>query len=98
VLYITQLIYVKDGQEEVFNEFESMAIPIIGKYGGQLLLRLKPGTVVEAMIEKPYEVHIVSFPSEEDFERFKMDETRRAFLHLKEQSVKETILIKGIKI
>jgi hypothetical protein len=28
MIFITQLIYIIDGQEEVFDEFESIAIPI----------------------------------------------------------------------
>jgi hypothetical protein len=31
MIYITQLIYVKPGQEAVFDEFEKVAIPIVAK-------------------------------------------------------------------
>lgn len=95
MIYITQLIYIVPGQEQVFDEFERMAIPIIDKYNGRLLLRTRPGEVVEANIDVPYEIHLVQFDSESDFERFKRDESRKAFLHLKEQSVREMLLIKG---
>jgi len=95
MIYITQLIYIIPGQEKVFNEFEGVAIPIIAKYDGKLLLRTKPGEIIEASIEVPYEIHLVSFPSAEHFERFKQDEGRKAFLHLKEASVKSVLLIEG---
>jgi uncharacterized protein (DUF1330 family) len=95
LIYITQLIYIVPGQELVFNEFERMAIPVISKYNGRLLLRIKPGHVIEANIEVPYEIHLVQFETAEDFERFKQDEGRKAFLHLKEKSVRETLLITG---
>ncbi|MDA0196910.1 MAG: hypothetical protein O2951_18045 [Bacteroidetes bacterium] len=49
MIYITQLIYLKPGKEEIFNEFESIAIPIISNYNGQLLSRIRP--VKEAFIE-----------------------------------------------
>lgn len=39
MLYITQLIYIREGQESVFHQFEDVAIPIISKYNGRLLLR-----------------------------------------------------------
>ena len=42
MIYITQLIYIKKGQENIFDEFEAVAIPIISKYNGQLLLRIRP--------------------------------------------------------
>ena len=100
MIFITQLIYVLDGQEEIFHQFEDIAIPTILKYNGQLLLRVRPDekNYIESNIEKPYEIHLVEFASEEDFENFKKDEERKKFLHLKEQSIKSTLLIKGIKL
>jgi uncharacterized protein (DUF1330 family) len=100
MIFITQLIYVIEGQEEVFHQFENIAIPTILKYNGQLLLRVRPDekSYIESNMEKPYEIHLVEFASEEDFENFKQDEERKKFLHLKEQSIKEVLLIKGTKL
>lgn len=100
MMYITQLIYIKEGQEQIFHQFEDIAIPLISKYNDRLLLRLRPGeaSVIEATIDKPYEVHLVEFGTEDDFENFTHDEERKQFLHLKEQSIKAVILIKGTKI
>jgi uncharacterized protein (DUF1330 family) len=97
MLYITQLIYIQPGQEDTFNAFEALAIPLISKYNGKLLLRVRPTeqTVIEANTEAPYEIHLVSFPAEQDFEAFMRDEERKNFLHLKEQSIRSTLLIKG---
>ena len=100
MIYITQLIYIKEGQEKVFDEFENIAIPTISKYNGKLLMRLRPDAkaYIECNMEAPYEIHLVSFESEEDFERFKNDEERKKYLHLKEQSVQSSMLILGEKI
>ena len=100
MIYVTQLIYVTEGQENILHQFEDIAIPIISKYNGQLLLRIRPDdtSVVEANIDKPYEVHLVEFAAEDDFKNFMHDEERKQFLHLKEQSIKSVILIKGTKI
>lgn len=99
MLYITQLIYIKDGQENVFNQFEEVAIPIIAKYNGRLLLRVRPteNTFIENSIDRPYEIHLVEFDSEQDFQNFIKDEERNQFLHLKDQSIKSVLVIKGIK-
>ena len=43
MIFITQLIYLKEGQETIFHQFEDIAIPIIAKYNGRLLLRVRPG-------------------------------------------------------
>jgi hypothetical protein len=100
MIFITQLVYIKEGQENVFHQFEDIAIPAILKYNGRLLLRLRPteNTVIEQQIEMPYEIHLVEFAAEKDFENFQQDEERKQFLHLKEKSIKSALLIKGVKI
>ena len=99
-VYITQLIYVKEGQETVFDQFESVAIPIISKYNGRMLLRVRPAAsaYIETDMEKPYEIHLVEFDSDDDFRNFMKDEERKKFLHLKDQSIKASVLYQGTKL
>jgi len=100
MIYITQLIYIKENQETVFDEFERVAIPIIGKYNGKMLFRMRPdkSSIIESSSESPYEIHLVSFESEQDFKNFMTDEERKKYLHLKEQSIRSSVLFKGEKI
>ncbi len=100
MIYITQLIYIIPGQEEIFNQFEGIAIPIISKYNGRLLLRVRPSenSFIEHHIDKPYEIHFVEFDTQQDFENFKQDEDRKKFLHLKQQSIKASIMVQGTKL
>ena len=100
MIFITQLIYILEGQENVFNQFEAIAIPAISKYNGRLLLRVRPveDAYIENNIEKPYEIHLAEFETENDFKNFMQDEERKRFLHLKEQSIKSILLIKGVKL
>jgi uncharacterized protein (DUF1330 family) len=100
MIYITQLIYIKEGQESVFHQFKDIAIPAILRYNGRLMIRVRPTeeTVIEANVERPYEIHLVEFDAEEDFVNFMKDEERKQFLHLKEQSIRSVVLIKGTKL
>ena len=100
MIYITQLIYLKQGEEKAFDEFEAVAIPLVAKYNGRLLLRLRPtrDSFIENSIDMPYEIHLVEFNSEEDFKNFGRDEERAKVLHLKEQSISSAMLINGTKI
>ncbi len=100
MIYITQLIYLIAGQEKIFDQFEDIAIPIIAKYNGRLLVRVRPteNSFIGPSSDKPYEIHLVEFDTEQDFENFKKDEERKKFLHLKEQSIKASILIQGTKL
>ncbi len=100
MIYITQLIFVKDGQESVFLEFESMAIPLLETYNGKVLYRVRPDkeNFIDAEGELPYEIHLVSFESEQDFKAFAQDKKRDAFMHLKKASVRATLTTKGHKM
>jgi uncharacterized protein (DUF1330 family) len=100
MIFITQLIYIIEGQEQVFDEIESIAIPTILKYNGRLLFRVRPtdNNFIESHIDKPYEIHLVEFETEQNFDNFKQDEGRKKFLHLKDQSIKTSILIQGTKL
>ena len=100
MIYLKQLIYIKEGQEDVFHQFEDIAIPAILKYNGRLLVRVRPdeNAIVESHIGKPYEIHLVEFESEQDFLNFQQDRDRKRFLHLKDQSVESILLIKGTKL
>jgi antibiotic biosynthesis monooxygenase (ABM) superfamily enzyme len=99
MIYITQLIFLKKGKEAIFHEFEDFAIPLIEKYNGKLMYRLRPesSAYVSAEDEKPYEIHIVSFDNEADLHRFMKDDSRLKFIHLKNESVETILLIKGEK-
>lgn len=100
MIYITQLIHINPGQEKIFDQFEAVAIPIIAKYNGRLLFRVRPDdkAFIEYRGEKPYEIHLVEFDNEQDFENFKRDEERKKFLHLKEKSIRTSTMIQGIKL
>ena len=97
MIYLTQLIYIKPGQESVFDEFEKIAIPIVNKYNGKMLLRTRIENVIDSSIGQPYEIHLVAFESEDDFQNFLKDDERARVMHLKDQSVDKVVLYKGSK-
>ena len=100
MIYLTQLIFIKPGKEKQFLEFESFAIPLMEKYKGEMIYRIR--TTKESFIseekELPYEIHFISFESEIDFKEFMNDESRLEFVHLKNESVRLTLLVKGEKL
>src|ERR1700739_3795777 len=97
MLYYTQLIFVKQGQEDQFNLFESYVLPLLERHNGTLLYRVRPtdDCVIEASMDKPYELHLVSFPTREDFESYAKDNDRLKYMHLKEASIEKAQLIEG---
>src|ERR1700748_2413596 len=97
MLYYTQIIFVKEGKEDQFNLFESHVLPLLKKYNGILIYRVRPAdsAVIESTIDRPYEVHLVTFPAKEDFLAYSKDEERLQYMHLKEGAIEKVILVEG---
>ncbi|MFY0598865.1 MAG: DUF1330 domain-containing protein [Cyclobacteriaceae bacterium] len=100
MIYLTMMIFIKDGKENIFHQFEELAIPIMNDYKGKLIYRIRPTkeTFISHEEEMPYEIHFISFDSEQDFTNFTKDERRKDFLHLKADSIKSSFLVKGKKV
>ena len=99
MIYLTQLIFVIEGKEEAFNQFEDLAIPLLEDYEGKMIYRIKPEkkAFITANEEVPYEIHFISFPDDLFFQSFMLDKKRQEFIHLKEESIRFSYLIKGKK-
>jgi hypothetical protein len=97
VLYVTQLVYLNPGKEDAFHEFEDAVLPLLEKYKGELLLRLRPGAdnVVAGSLEAPYEVHLIRFPDEGALTAYARDDERERVLFKKTEAVRATLLVKG---
>ncbi|HEY5922161.1 MAG TPA: hypothetical protein VIV11_10845 [Kofleriaceae bacterium] len=97
MIYVTQLVYVNEGCETTFQQFEEIVLPLLAKYRGELLLRLRPtrDSKVGGSLDTPYELHVVRFEEESDLVRYAADEERQRCLHLKDQSVRVALQFKA---
>ena len=99
-VYYTQLVFLRGGQEETFHNFEDRVLPLLAKYNGELIYRVRPSAVdvIETSVGHPYEVHLISFQSREDFDGYAQDPERQKHLGLKDAAVDRVILIEGAAI
>jgi hypothetical protein len=97
MIVLTQLVYIHPGKEKAFEDFEGVVLPLLPNYGGTLMLRLRTGAenLIAGSLEAPYEVHLIRFESEAGFTAYSNDETRQRFLHLKNESVRSSLLFRG---
>ncbi|MBS1526742.1 MAG: DUF1330 domain-containing protein [Bacteroidetes bacterium] len=97
MFYYTQLIFIKYGQEDQFNLFESHVLPLLHKHNGVLLYRVRPtyDCTIETALGQPYELHLVSFPSRQDFDAYARDPDRLKYMDLKNASIEKAMLIEG---
>jgi len=97
MIYYTQFIFIKEGAQETFHAFEDEVLPLLIDHNGNLVYRIRPkaDAFVAASADLPYEIHVVTFPSKDDFERYKNDPRRLESLPLKTNSVERIVLIEG---
>jgi uncharacterized protein (DUF1330 family) len=100
MIVLTQLVYVVPGREADFHAFEDVVLPLLGKYGGALLLRVRPpaDAVIAGTLEAPYEIHLVQFPDEDALARYGADDERQRVLHRKDASVRTAWLARGVRV
>ncbi|WP_282080633.1 hypothetical protein [Aquimarina algiphila] len=68
------LVYLKDGQEEKFEEYKRRGAAILEQYGGKIERIIKPKMLAKGDVELPDEIHFASYPSIEVFNKFNQDE------------------------
>ncbi len=100
MIYLTQLIFIKEGKEKSFDEFEALAIPLMEKHGGFIAYRIRPTkqAFIAGESKTPYEIHFLYFRTEKGLNSFLKDEERKTFLHLKQDSVESVFIVKGEKM
>ena len=71
---------------EAYRAYEDQVIPLMNEHGGRLERRLRNelGTL---------ELHIISFPSDSAFQKYRSDPRRTAATHLMETSAAKTELL-----
>jgi uncharacterized protein (DUF1330 family) len=97
MLYYTQIIFVKEGKQEVFHAFEDQVLPLLSRHAGELLFRIRPDKagVLVSSGGHPYEIHVVAFRSRTDFESYRDDPERLQYMSMKNESIEKALLIEG---
>lgn len=100
MIYYTQLIFIKPGCEQEFHAFEDKVLPLLQAHNGELIYRIRPdaNAFVVNIQAQPYEIHVVTFGSKEDFKNYAADPKRLAFMEMKERSVERVVLIEGVAL
>jgi hypothetical protein len=95
---IAQLIYLNEGGEKDFLEYESLVLPLLEKYNGKPEFRIRPAAenfIYPVEGELPFELHIVSFETKADFLMFKDDPVRTKHLELFRRAVKRVVVLES---
>src|SRR5262245_20353057 len=90
-LLIVAILTPHSGSMEIFREYETKAACILARYGGAI-----ERTIVEeaSSPEKPMrEVHVVTFPDSEAFDRYRADPDLASLASMRAASIAHTELL-----
>lgn len=93
IILVVQL-FVQVNKEIEFQQFERKAAQIMQKYHGQIEKVIRP-IRTEPKNELPYEVHIVWFPSIEQFESYRKDPDLVKLADLRQSAISRTEIMIG---
>jgi uncharacterized protein (DUF1330 family) len=84
-------LWLKDEDITGFEEFESAAADIMSRYGGRIEKVIRCGIAERA----PFEVLIVTFPTEEAVRQYRQDPRFAALLTIRERVIARTEVWRG---
>jgi len=93
VILVTSL-FIHPGQEVEFRQFETEAARVMKKYEGRIEQVIRPSASVP-LGSSPYEIHIVSFPSMEQFEAYRGDVELAKLAPLRQSTIARTEIVIG---
>src|SRR4051794_24694695 len=89
-------LFCNPGSEDLFEQFESAAASIMRRYLGSIERRVRIAPNVEN--SSPYEVHLVTFPDEHAFDRYRADPDLIALADLRARAIHKTIVWRGSQL
>ena len=89
---VSVFIYIYRETDKEFLEYESLVLPLLEKHNGRLLQRFRPSdeNIFPAGKNVPFEIHVIEFDTETDFESYKNDPKRKKHSALAEKCIKKT--------
>ena len=91
MLYIVAHLYAYPGKEAELREFETHALGIARKHGGELMCAFAPECAV-TFGETPTEVHVLRFADQTTFENFKGDPEHAAISDWRATVIRKTVV------
>jgi len=86
-----QIVRIPAGGVAAFQQYESLVLPIMPRYGGRLERRL-------CSADGQIEIHVVTFPSQDDLDRYLAESERAEHLHLRTESGASTELLEVVDV
>jgi uncharacterized protein (DUF1330 family) len=86
-------LWIREGRVAEFEAYERKASRIMKRYGGTIerAVRIEAGTA----LDRPFEVHLVSFPSPAMFDAYRADTELITLSHEREAVITKSLVLVG---
>jgi uncharacterized protein (DUF1330 family) len=89
-LIVVASLFIHPGREVEFEQFETAAELIMQRHGGRIERRI--GFQSGADPGQPHEVHIVTFPDDQSFQRYRADADLQGLADLRALAIRQTTI------
>jgi uncharacterized protein (DUF1330 family) len=93
-IYVVASLWIREGDVAAFEAYERKSARIMKRYGGFVERAVRPSGP-DAEPDRPFEVHLVRFPSNEMFERYRTDAELKALSSEREAAIAKTLVLTG---
>jgi len=94
-MYVVVRLWIREGREAEFESYERKVAPIMACHGGAIERAIRcSGTSLNAPAP-PFEVHVLRFPSNEQYEEFRRDPQREALSAERAAAISNTDVLLG---
>jgi len=77
-MYVVVRLWIREGREAEFEAYERKVARILACHGGAIERAVRCGGTLLNGPAPPFEVHLLHFPSNEEYEEFRRDPQREA--------------------
>jgi len=93
-IYRVVSLWVRTGAVAEFEAYERNAARIMRKYGGAIEEVIRTGQ--ENSPDIPFEIHLVSFPDQEQFAAYRADSELLSLAADRESAILKTVAVSGV--
>jgi uncharacterized protein (DUF1330 family) len=93
-LTLVVLLFTEPEGQVEFEQFETNAARIMKRYGGAIERRISLSSRSDP--SEPQEVHVLTFPDRESFDRYRNDPELQALAGLRRKTIRDTIIWSGL--
>lgn len=92
-LTLTVLLFIHPGEHAAFARYERIATNYLARYGARIDRRMVLAPSGDPA--RPDEIHLVTFPDSEAFDRYRRDPELQQWADLRAQAIRQTIIWPG---